>query len=618
MISQRVVQHRLFAFADLACVSASIILWEMEPRLAWRPLLIGLLPWSLRLSAGCFPFRRTRFELPLAIFMLTAAIGVWAAYGREDASSKFWLLTGGVLLYYSLAGQPQDNLWTLAGFMGLIGVGIACFFLFTNDWGQYPAKIGLLNRVGLRWMTVRPAIRVTGVHPNSAGGVIAITTPFLAAIGMKAWKEKRMLLGIAVVVGGSLASAGFLLATSRGAAIALAVGMGLWLLWLLSNRVQCFLHARPTTIFGVGLILLIILAAGFALLFPGGPIGLANSIPGPPNTGTRVELAESAAELVGDFPFTGGGLNSFPGLYSHYIRGIPFYITLNSHNMFLDVALEQGILGMLAFCFVYLGSFWSMVSRAWKPSKASLIWASLASTLIVVLHGLVDNVVYGRWGAAIVFFLPGIAYATTRSSPQDKPKSRSRDRPVAGFAAHSRYRQVLIGTIVVACVALLIGVYGYRRPILGAWYADLGAVRMARTELAGFPQGGWAEDGDLATLAPAERLFEQALRYNTGNRTANHRLGLIAMGRRDFPAAVSFLEIAYEADNDHRGIKKALGYSYVWTGQFDPAIDLLAEIPESSYEMGVYSWWWTTQGRDDLAERAETMAQRLNALELAP
>jgi len=117
MIPKRLVKHRWFAFADLACVSASIVLWELEPRLGWWPLLIALFPWFLRLSAGCFPFQRTRFELPLVVFLLTAAIGVWAAYGQEDARAKFWLLIGGILLYYSLAGQPQDNLWAIAGFL---------------------------------------------------------------------------------------------------------------------------------------------------------------------------------------------------------------------------------------------------------------------------------------------------------------------------------------------------------------------------------------------------------------------------------------------------------------------------------------------------------------------
>lgn len=141
---------------------------------------------------------------------------------------------------------------------------------------------------------------------------------------------------------------------------------------------------------------------------------------------------------------------------------------------------------------------------------------------------------------------------------------------------------------------------------------------MARVELADFPTGKWDEGQNLGKLTTSETLFTRALHYNPWNRTANHRLGLIAMLRRDFPLAVSYLKAAYQADQNHRGIWKALGYSYVWTGQFDQAIALLTHIPEARQELEIYPWWWRTQGQDILASRAETMAKQLQALELLP
>jgi hypothetical protein len=57
-----------------------------------------------------------------------------------------------------------------------------------------------------------------------------------------------------------------------------------------------------------------------------------------------------------------------------------------------------------------------------------------------------------------------------------------------------------------------------------------------------------------------------------------------------------------------------LGYDYVWLGQFDRAASLLARIPEAGDELGVYAWWWGTQGREDLAERAAQMAVRLESV----
>ena len=615
---QRVINNRWFSFADLAFVSVSVVIWEIQPRLAWWALLIALIPWLLRLLSGCFPFQRTGFDLPMAVFLLTAVVGVWAAYDRDGALGKFWLLIGGILLYYALAGQPRENLWAIAGFLSLVGVGVAAFFLFTNDWEQYPAKIGLLNQAGLGWMKVRPLFQVEGVHPNRAGAVMAITAPFLVALGIKAWNEKRILLGVWVLAGGGLISTGFMLATSRGAALALVGGLGIWLLWALSNQMARFGPLKPRTMFGLGLITVIVLGVAVAFAYPGGPIGLANSMPGPPSASSRLELTESALKLVGDFPITGGGLNSFSGLYSRYIREIPFFISLNSHNMYLDVGVEQGILGALAFSFIYLGSLFRIAAYAWKTPKGTLLWASFASMLIVVLQGLTDDLVFGPWGAPLVFLVPGISYAMARSSPCFGTLRPSMGLKIRGSIRGSRRRQLMFGTGVLACIALLMVVYVYRQRLVAVWYADLGAVLMARTQLTGFPAGVWDEDYDLAELEPAERLFEGALRRDAWNRTAHHRLGLMAWGRGDYPEAVSHLERAYQVDPNHRGIRKVLGYNYVWTEQIDQASALLAEIPEAASEMAVYAWWWGTHGRDDLAERAAKMAERLQAFDNQP
>ena len=77
------------------------------------------------------------------------------------------------------------------------------------------------------------------------------------------------------------------------------------------------------------------------------------------------------------------------------------------------------------------------------------------------------------------------------------------------------------------------------------------------------------------------------------------------MLKRDFPTAVSHLEIAHSGDPYHRGMLKALGFSYIWNGQIDAAQPLLNLIPKSNQEVGVYPWWWGDRNRPDLADYAE-------------
>jgi hypothetical protein len=56
-----IVENRWFALADLALVTLAGIGWALAPQLGWWLLPLAILPWVLRLAAGRFPFKRTRY-----------------------------------------------------------------------------------------------------------------------------------------------------------------------------------------------------------------------------------------------------------------------------------------------------------------------------------------------------------------------------------------------------------------------------------------------------------------------------------------------------------------------------------------------------------------------------
>jgi O-antigen ligase len=593
-VFREIIRSRWFALADLALVSLSIAMWELQPKLGWWPLLIALSPWTLRLVAGDFLFKRTGFEGPLVIFLVTAVVGIWTAYDRQTAWAKFWLLVGAVLLFYALASQPPGNLWPLVVFFALVGSGVAVFFLLTHDWANHPAKISVLNQVGLWWQKFRPSLPFGGIHPNDAASVMAMMFPFLVAIAKRAWEKKYTYSFWAFIGIGALMSTAFLLTTSRGAWIAFSIVMGVSFLWLFSARVRLF-HLSRRAIFTAALALLIVVSLLVLGAYPGGLVGLAATLPGPNNAVSRLDLAIGTLDLIADFPLTGGGLSTFPGLYSQYILMLPSFITSISHNFFLDIALEQGILGLLAFGIILAGTFYVLISHG--GSRSTLRWAVLAGLGVMVLHGLVDDVVYNIWGVPLLFILPGFTVAISHQKD---------NRRVIGLKAHWSDRSWKLGVVITSSLIFIALLFAFRAPLLSAWYADLGAVHTARVELADFPSGEWDDGSRMEALSPAVDLFQRALQLNPDNRTAHHRLGLIAMLRRDFSNAVTHLNRAHELDAGHRGIRKALGYSYVWAGQLEEAMAMLAEIPEAKQEMSVYAWWWGTQDRPDLSTHAKT------------
>ena len=139
---------------------------------------------------------------------------------------------------------------------------------------------------------------------------------------------------------------------------------------------------------------------------------------------------------------------------------------------------------------------------------------------------------------------------------------------------------------------------------------------MARAELVGWPTNQWDSGGDLGRFDQATALLERSLALDPNNRTANHRLGLIAMVGREYETAVAFLETAVMETPEHRGIVKSVGYSHVWLGDFDQALVYLRDISESQAEMTIYSNWWNRQNRPDLASKASEMVAILENVTL--
>lgn len=548
----------------------------------------------MRVAAGRFPFQRTRLDIPVALVLLTSIMGVWAAYDSEAASAKFWLVVGGILIYYSLARQPQVNLWALASLFGLIGIGVAAFFLLTHDWTQ-AKRIVVLDEIGLWWMSVRPTYRIQPIHRNIEAGIMAMMSPFIVAVGLRGWQDRRIGIVSTQIAAAVLILISLLLTTSRGAWVALGTAFGIWVLWGLSNHVSRLKRWSRGRIYALALISLFSIFVWLVSTYPGGVVGLADRLPGPPHAGSRLELARDTLDLIADFPFTGGGLVSFPGLYSHYILVVPGVVLLVGHNIYLDTTLELGPLGLLAICSLLLGSGWLLLLQIRQvdvssPRNYILRWASLTSLIVMATHGIVDN---GHSGVPILFLLVGIAVALARTEmlqyPERSELAEKNSRSIQG----SFKRLWKITGVVIALVIAVAMLYSFRKPLLANWYSNLGALKMARIELAGWPIRDADDDQILGSLDAAEALFRKALQLNPNIKTAQHRLGLISLRRHDFEAAKKHLEQAFQLDRNHLGIWRSLGSSYVRGMEFNQVnfFDEGMPLSELDAQNDVFGTW---------------------------
>ncbi len=599
-ILSRPINNRWFALTVLLLVMMSAAAWMLIPRLAIWFTLIALLPWILMLLSGRLPFRRTPFDLLLLIFLITAWIGYWAAYDKPTAWIKAWLIVNAVLFYYALSAQPRKNLGLLSFLSFCFASAIAIYFFLTYD------LTGHRSGAAIWWMTHRPQVEWPALNHGNTSGLLLISSIFalywLWGLRKNFVGSVSVLLKFLLILVIGLMSLTFLLAISHGVELIVLGAVGFGILWKVSTSPKSI--AGGNTVFPVLVLVYLTVLIIFVYIGPAGEP--AGQDPNDYGINSRAESLERGAYFLIDYPITGAGLNSFPGLYSQYMIVIPFFYFINSYNLFLDIAIEQGLVGGVVFLIIYLRVVWLVSQRivtAVSNESRVINWMSLLALLVMMVYGLFyDNLYHGN-GTALLFYPLGMAMIGLRN------RHHSRDEVVQLPRELPRWNMAMI-TLSVLALILMLGVNIHK--VISHWYADLGALQMSQVELKNFPANQWATSEIVSRLEPAESTLQAALQYDPQNQTANYRLGLISMLRRDFKSAAAHLETAHEEAPNHRGIIKNLGYAYVWLGELDKAQTLLGRIPEARDEMSVYIWWWETQGRPDLSENASMMVSRLN------
>jgi len=592
-----------FGYFWLGCSLVSALVWAIFPSAGGWPLLAAGLPWVAQTLSGRWKFRPSWYDLAIAIFVLTAALGVWASYDPIAAWVKFWRILAAVQLFYAIARQPASHLQGLAWIFSGVSGAVATYFLFSYNWTHYPVRLWKVNSLGEAWMQFRPELGLPILNADVAGTTIAMLLPLNLAVGLAAWASgnKKALTGAVAL--GTLSGLGLFLAVERGAWFGLAAGLALWgWRWVCRAIASRFRLPEWPVFFGA---ILVALLAGLILVrFP--PDFLAYPI-GRLTANDRIEGLINNLNLMSAYPWIGGGLAAFSGLYSRYILGIHYVFIENSHNLYLSIGIEQGWFGLASFLALWAISLFHL-RTAEAPTErfdSLLRWSLITGYTTVLLHALTEDAFHAEIGMVGLFILPGFALAFIHSVPPS---------PLAlpGWLTAWMARRATKKWIGIAFAAGVLGLVMLNtQSLVSSWYANLGAVKMAQVHLAGWPEQRLDSDQFLIAVEPCEKFLEQAVTWNLDNPIAHYRAGLVDLERRDFQAASQHLERAYAIRPSHCGIKKALGYTRLWLNDLDGAQPLLETVPEAIKELGSYAHWWKTQNRLDLSNQAREMLTRL-------
>lgn len=553
---------------------------------------------KIRSAVGYLEFRRTPLDIPLILFFLASFVGVWTAYSVRLALYKLWVIVAALAIYYLVTAVPRRYAWWAATLCAPLAAGVALFFVGADWWFKGIGFAAGFIRPFYTILSLRMFSPFLSPHPNVIGGLIAMLLPFIIVVEQYARREHRRELLRVTIVCGVIAAVGLLLTGSVGSWLALGLGLGVWGMWWLAERFHKPLHLSRRFTYTLLLV----------LLFGGGLYGvwllIWLNLPGGDALTNRLILTGNEWRLVQDYSWTGSGLVSFAALYSEYVQIVPNFF-LSYGNFYLDVLLELGVVGFAALLAIWAGAFWQVIKALQRsvsrpfPQHGNLYWlrwATCASLVIILVHGLTDNALYGGIGTPLLFYVPAMAVLVSRK--------RRTQAEVVQFRPWSKW--VVWSTAV--CLLLLGGLLvGFRQKALADWHANQGALLMDHALFLRWPTNQWRGNWYSTALRPARAHFRQAIELDEGNRTAHQRLGMIALFGRDFDTAVRHLEKAYQLDPTHQGVIKTLGYAYVWQGQLAEAYPLLAQIPEAESELKEYSRSWEKQNQFELAENAAAM-----------
>ncbi len=371
--------------------------------------LVGLvILYLLRLAMRREPWPVTPFNAALLLFLLTIPVAVWASALPALTLPKLTGLILGLAAFRAVAFSVRDRrslLWGVTAF-ALVGLGIWAVGFLGTGWSTKFAWFAPVVRRLPRGLTALPGSPDSGINANQLAGALVLYLPVTVAVAAGWWRERRPWLALLSVIAAGIAGGTLALTQSRSGWMGSAAGIaGLVALagWATGRRrVQILAVALPLALIVAGAALIIAqpeIAARF--------VNTAGQTAGEISLSGRPEIWSRALYAIQDFSFTGTGLGTFRRvvnlLYPLFTIS-PDTDIAHAHNIFLQVALDLGLPGLIA----YLACLWIAIAVAWGTAKRSS--GALRGVALGLLAGLIALHIYGLTDAIALGAKPGVSF----------------------------------------------------------------------------------------------------------------------------------------------------------------------------------------------------------------
>ena len=376
--------------------------------------------WLVRIWRGKLKFTFSRADIFLGIFLAVAGLSIAVATDKLLAGYGFIKLLemAALFLYVKNNFSKICDLrifWHLFIGSALIqsGAAITQFFIQKNlglkFFAESPLSPGLAG-VAKIVVNGQNFIRAYGLvpHPNILVAILIVALFGLAYLWIKHYQNISLCHKIMNVVVLAVLLWALFLTFSRALTI---VGLALLILWLVYLWRQKVFR-RPIAAFVC--LLFIVYCLLFIVYWPYVSSRYdPSSLAGSQSVNLRVLYNGAAWNMIKQSPSWGVGQGNFVLIFGQSYDKLQSWVWQPVHNVYLLIAAETGISGLLAFlAFLFL-----TIKSAWLQRKNLLVSCLLSLVSFLLIIGLFDHLTWDLQQGQIMFWLAlGLLASSPRSS----------------------------------------------------------------------------------------------------------------------------------------------------------------------------------------------------------
>ncbi|HZQ06984.1 MAG TPA: O-antigen ligase family protein [Anaerolineae bacterium] len=395
--------YRYVVVFSLPLIAALLFVVPVSPLSLIGVPLIFLLRWAALGS----PIPFTRVNGAMLVFLLALMWGMLRAPDFSETTSIIARLLAGVVTLYVVvdyADRPS-RVWNVAAALVVFGVTIALAAPFVTE----PLTSKFINASFLFHPLSPDSIYVS--NPNMVASALSPIVPLAVALIFQDERFLRVLGSISLAPPLIM----LLLLQARGAIVAVITGLAvfgsLYRRWLIVLLIL------------VGLILLGVDFARVRIPLSLGDFDLNPSSASSSLEGRQQVWAFSAA-LITQQPL-GIGINAYPR-YAAQVAGD--FLTEpqreQAHNLFLQVGLEMGLVGLVAFTVLFTYALFASWHAYRRNVKRTLALGIFAALIVILVNGLFETNMWGNRSVVILWALFGMAIALGRFDARQRSDCR--------------------------------------------------------------------------------------------------------------------------------------------------------------------------------------------------